>query len=176
MEIISIPIKGDLEHKDSMGNVQVIRQNDIQIMSAGSGITHSEYNRNPDAEVNFLQIWIYPNQKNVKPRYDQLALNPKKMQNHFQQILSPSSEDDGVWIHQDAWFHMGHFAKDQSSEYTLKKSGNGIYIFILEGEVIAGDTTLGKRDGMGIWDVSSIALKTNTDAQILVMEVPMNRV
>jgi redox-sensitive bicupin YhaK (pirin superfamily) len=175
MEIISIPLKGDLEHKDSMGNVQVIRQNDIQIMSAGSGITHSEYNRNPDAEVNFLQIWIYPNQKNVKPRYDQLALDPSKMQNRFQQILSPSSEDDGVWIHQDAWFNMGYFPKDQSTEYTLNKSGNGIYIFVLEGEVIAGDTTLGKRDGMGIWDVSSIALKTNTDAQILVMEVPMNK-
>lgn len=175
MEIISIPLKGDLEHKDSMGNVQVIRQNDIQVMSAGSGITHSEYNRNPDADVNFLQIWIYPNQKNVKPRYDQLALDPLKMQNHFQQILSPSADDDGVWIHQDAWFHMGNFTKDQNTDYTLKKSGNGIYIFVLDGEVMVGETTLGKRDGMGMWDVSNVKLKTNTDTQILLMEVPMNR-
>ncbi len=175
MEIISIPLKGDLEHKDSMGNVQVIRQNDIQAMSAGSGITHSEYNRNADAEVNFLQIWIYPNQKNVKPRYDQLAIDPTKMNNRFQQILSPSKEDDGVWIHQDAWFHMGNFAKETSTEYTLKKQGNGIYIFVLEGEIMAGETTLGKRDGMGMWDTNTIQLKANTDAQILVMEVPMNQ-
>lgn len=175
MEIISIPLKGDLEHKDSMGNVQVIRQHDIQAMSAGSGITHSEYNRNADAEVNFLQIWIYPNQKNVKPRYDQLAIDPTKMNNRFQQILSPSKEDDGVWIHQDAWFHMGNFAKDASTEYTLKKQGNGIYIFVLEGEVIAGETALGKRDGMGLWDTNTIQLKANTDAQVLVMEVPMNQ-
>ena len=175
MEIISIPLKGDLEHKDSMGNVQVIRQNDIQVMSAGSGITHSEYNRNADSEVNFLQIWIYPNQKNVKPRYDQLALDPSKMQNRLHQILSPSADDDGVWIHQDAWFHMGHFTKDKSSKYNLKKPGNGIYIFVLEGEVMVGNTTLGKRDGMGMWDVPSVELLTNSDTQILLMEVPMNR-
>jgi redox-sensitive bicupin YhaK (pirin superfamily) len=175
MEIISIPLKGDLEHKDSMGNVQVIRENDIQVMSAGSGITHSEYNRNSESDVNFLQIWIYPNQKNVTPRYGQLALDPSKMQNRLQQILSPSQDDDGVWIHQDAWFHMGNFSKNNSAEYKLKKSGNGIYIFVLEGEVIAGDTTLGKRDGMGIWETNNIVLKANTDAQILIMEVPMNK-
>ncbi len=175
MEIISIPLKGDLEHKDSMGNVQVIRQHDIQVMSAGSGITHSEYNRNKDADVNFLQIWIYPNQKNVQPRYDQLAIDPTKMNNRFQQILSPSKDDDGVWIHQDAWFHMGNFNKGISTDYSLKKQGNGIYIFVLEGEIIAGETALGKRDGMGLWNTDSIAIQANTEAQILVMEVPMNR-
>lgn len=174
MEIISIPLKGDLEHKDSMGNIQVIRENDIQVMSAGMGITHSEYNRNPDKEVNFLQIWVYPKVKNVKPRYDQLSLQPEKLKNNLAQILSPSPDDDGVWIHQDAWFYRGQFDALHKTQYSLKKPGNGIYLFVLEGEFIIGDTTLSKRDGMGIWDTPSIDLQATTEAEILLMEVPMN--
>jgi redox-sensitive bicupin YhaK (pirin superfamily) len=114
MEIISIPLEGDLEHKDSMGNTTVIRHGDIQVMSAGTGIKHSEYNKNDDSPVKFLQIWVFPNKRGVTPRYDQITLNTEDRKNRFQQILSPSSEDDGVWIHQNAWFHMSDLDKRDS--------------------------------------------------------------
>lgn len=109
MEIISIPLEGDLEHRDTLGNVAVIKQGDIQVMSAGTGIEHSEYNRNTDRLTKFLQIWIFPNRRNVEPRYDQMTMNIEGMANRFQQILSPNADDDGVWIHQNAWFHLGKF-------------------------------------------------------------------
>ena len=121
MEIISIPLEGDLEHKDSMGNVSVIRHGDIQVMSAGSGITHSEYNKNSNEEVKFLQIWLFPNKRNVTPRYDQITLNDTDRKNKLQQILSPDPNDAGVWIHQDAWFHLGEFDKAFTIPYSLKK-------------------------------------------------------
>jgi len=126
MEIISIPLEGDLEHKDSIGNVAVIKNGDIQVMSAGTGIRHSEYNKNKDRQVKFLQIWVYPNKRNVQPRYGQITLNIADRHNKFQQILSPNPEDEGTWIHQDAWFHLGRFDKDFSIDYNLKKIGNGI--------------------------------------------------
>ena len=116
MEIVSIPLEGDLEHKDSMGNVTVIKEGDVQVMSAGTGITHSEYNKNKDKEVKFLQIWLFPNKKNVTPRYDQISLRDIAKENEFYQILSPSKEDQGVWIHQDAWFHIGKFTKGSTDQ------------------------------------------------------------
>ena len=133
MEIISIPLEGDLEHKDSMGNVTVIKNGDIQVMSAGTGIQHSEYNKNKDKAVKFLQIWVFPNKKNVAPRYDQITLKIEDRHNKLQQIVSPNAEDIGVWIHQNAWFHLGKFDKGVSQEYKLKSKGNGIYIFNLNG-------------------------------------------
>jgi redox-sensitive bicupin YhaK (pirin superfamily) len=173
MEIISIPLSGDLEHKDSMGNVQVIRENDVQVLSAGSGITHSEYNRNPDKQVQFLQIWVFPNKRNVKPRYDQLSFPKADRHNQLQQILSPNADDAGVWIHQDAWFHLGSFDSSFSSSYTLKKPGNGIYLFVLEGSIQLDNTILKRRDGMGVWDTQSIQFQSLEKTEILVMEVPM---
>lgn len=174
MEIISIPLSGDLEHKDSMGNVSVIRHGDIQVMSAGTGIRHSEYNKNADKEVKFLQIWVFPNQRNVTPRYDQITLDLKDRHNRFQQILSPSPDDDGVWIYQDAWFHLGEFDKGISKSYALHKKGNGVYAFILKGDVTIEGQDLHERDGFGIWDVASIQLRANSDhAEVLLMEVPM---
>ncbi|MFV8370341.1 pirin family protein [Flavobacterium sp. LB2R40] len=174
MEIISIPLDGDLEHQDSMGNTTVIKQGDIQVMSAGTGIFHSEYNKNKDQLVKFLQIWIYPNQKNVTPRYDQLTLDLDDRHNRLQQILSPNPEDEGVWIHQDAWFHIGKFDNGFSTDYQLKKSGNGIYAFILKGDFTIGTIDLKERDGLGIWDTAEIKISANTaDAEILLMEVPM---
>jgi redox-sensitive bicupin YhaK (pirin superfamily) len=127
MEIISIPLEGDLEHKDSMGNVSVIKHGDVQVMSAGTGITHSEYNRNKDRLVKFLQIWVFPNRENVKPRYDQITLNIADRHNKFQQILSPDPEDEGVWIYQNAWFHLGQFDKGFNADYNIKAKGNGVY-------------------------------------------------
>ncbi len=174
MEIISIPLEGDLEHKDSMGNTTVIRNGDIQIMSAGTGVKHSEYNKSKDQQVKFLQIWVYPNQRNVTPRYDQISLKKEDRQNKFQQILSPNPDDAGVWIHQDAWFHLGDFQAKVASKYTIKKPGNGVYAFILNGSATIQNQTLETKDGMGIWDVNDLEIVSNTnDTQILLMEVPM---
>jgi quercetin 2,3-dioxygenase len=175
MEIISIPLEGDLEHKDSMGNTTVIKNGDIQVMSAGSGISHSEYNKNKDKPVKFLQIWIFPNKENVKPRYDQITLNIQDRHNKFQQILSPNPDDAGVWIYQDAWFHLGRFDKDFSADYILKKKGNGVYAFIIKGDVTIEGNALKERDGLGIWDTDKISVKANSpDAEVLLMEVPMS--
>ncbi len=173
MEIISIPLEGDLEHKDSMGNTAVIRKGDIQVMSAGTGIHHSEYNRNQDQLTKFLQIWVFPNKKNVTPRYDQISLNVKDRHNKLQQILSPNADDEGVWIHQDAWFHLGHFDSGFASDYNLKKEGNGVYAFVLSGDVEINGNVLNTRDGLGIWDVDALHIKASTEAEFLLMEVPM---
>ena len=173
MEIISIPLEGDLEHKDSMGNVAVIRSGDIQVMSAGTGIFHSEHNKNRDKEVKFLQIWIFPNQKNVKPRYDQITLDPEKRKNRFQQILSPDSEDEGVWIHQNAWFHLGSFEQEKEAEYEMKSKENGLYVFVIRGTVTVNNQQLESRDGFGIQETDKVSFHTESDAEILLMEVPM---
>lgn len=174
MEIISIPLEGDLEHKDSMGHVSVIKHGDIQVMSAGTGIFHSEFNKNNDSSVKFLQIWVFPNRKNVTPRYDQITLNIADRHNTFQQILSPNKEDAGVWIYQDAWFHLGKFDKGITKEYHLKKSGNGVYVFVLNGQVTVQGIDLIDRDGMGITDIEQLTVTAiSQDAEVLLMEVPM---
>lgn len=173
MEIVSIPLEGDLEHKDSMGNTTVIRKGDIQVMSAGTGIRHSEYNRNKDQAVKFLQIWILPGERNVTPRYGQQSLNEKDRHNRLQQVLSPDRAGPGVWIHQDAWFHMGNFDKDHTENYTLRKKGNGIYVFVLSGDLQVNEEQLHARDGYGIWNVESLKLKALSNCEVLVMEVPM---
>ncbi|MDQ3052029.1 MAG: pirin family protein [Bacteroidota bacterium] len=173
MEIISIPLEGDLEHKDSLNNLTVIRKGDIQVMSAGTGVTHSEYNKNKDKPVKFLQIWLFPNQKNVTPRYDQITLDEKERHNKLQQILSPRPDDDGVWIHQDAWFHLGKFDKNVSTEYKIKSADNGLYVFILKGTVQVNDQMLESRDGYGIWDSDKVTITASSDAEFLLMDVPM---
>lgn len=173
MEIISIPLEGDLEHKDSMGNISVIKHGDIQVMSAGSGITHSEYNKNKDKRVRFLQIWVYPNKKNVKPRYDQITLNIQDRHNKFQQILSPNPDDEGVWIYQNAWFHLALFDKSFSAEYNIKAKGNGVYAFVLSGDIIINNQELSTRDGFGIWNADKLSVKAESVSEFLLMEVPM---
>jgi len=173
MEIISIPLSGDLEHRDSMGNVTVIKQGDVQAMSAGTGIQHSEKNKNNDKPVKFLQIWIFPNKRNVEPRYDQITLNTADRKNKLQQVLSPNAEGNGVWIHQDAWFHMTNLEKGNEVNYQLKKEGNGIYLFVLEGDVTINDQKLNRRDGMGITKTNELNIKADSDAELLLMEVPM---
>lgn len=174
MEIISIPLSGDLEHKDSMGNVAVIKSGDIQVMSAGTGITHSEYNKNSDRVGKFLQIWVIPNQRNVKPRYDQITLNMQNLHNKLQQIVSPNPDDEGVWIHQNAWFHLGIFDKDREVEYQVKLEGNGVYAFVINGQFKIENIYLDTRDGLGITDAANFTIKsTSQDSEILIMEVPM---
>jgi redox-sensitive bicupin YhaK (pirin superfamily) len=174
MEIISIPLEGDLEHKDSMGNVTVIKQGDVQVMSAGTGIFHSEYNKNADQQVKFLQIWVFPNQRNVKPRYDQITLDEQKLNNQLHQILSPNKDDEGVWVHQNAWFHMGKLDAGTKVSYELKDKSNGVYAFILEGDVNIDGQALSKRDGFGVWDTNQINIAADKQARVLLMEVPMS--
>jgi redox-sensitive bicupin YhaK (pirin superfamily) len=174
MEIISIPLEGDLEHSDSMGNKAVIKEGDVQVMSAGTGVFHSEYNKNTDKEVKFLQIWIFPNQKNLTPRYDQISIRDVEKENSFYQILSPNQNDEGVWIHQNAWFHLGKFEGGRTETYQLKNKNNGVYVFILEGEVEIEGQKLGKRDGFGIWETDEIQMKSVEKSRILLMEIPMN--
>ncbi|MFD2696999.1 pirin family protein [Mesonia sediminis] len=173
MEIISIPLKGDLEHQDSMGNVAVIKEGDVQVLSAGTGITHSEKNKNQDQEVHFLQIWLFPRQQNVKPRYDQISVKDIAVKDEFYQILSPNKEDQGVWIHQDAWFHLGDFSQGVEKEYQLKQKENGVYVFVLEGNLEVEGQQLNPRDGMGIWETDSLRVKALSEARVLLMEVPM---
>ncbi|MGE5318504.1 MAG: pirin family protein, partial [Chloroflexota bacterium] len=170
----SIPLEGDLEHNDSMGNNTVISQGEVQVMSAGTGIRHSEYNKNPDRPVKFLQIWVFPKEKGVKPRYGQIRLNSADRFNKLQQIVSPDPEDEGVWIHQDAWFNLGTFEPGKTTEYRIHNEGNGVYIFVLKGSVIVNETELSERDGFGIWDTEKITfISNNQGAEVLVMEVPM---
>jgi quercetin 2,3-dioxygenase len=173
MEIISIPLEGDLEHKDSMGNVAVIRNGDVQVMSAGTGITHSEYNKNSDKQVKFLQIWVFPNKKNVTPRYDQITLNAKDRHNRLQQIVSPDPNDSGAWIHQNAWFHLGRLDKGFNTEYSLKMNGNGVYVFVLNGELAINGQVLKTRDGFGIWNTNKLNIESKSDSEVLLMEVPL---
>jgi redox-sensitive bicupin YhaK (pirin superfamily) len=173
MEIISIPLEGDLEHKDSMGNTAVIRRGDIQVMSAGTGITHSEYNRNKDQAVKFLQIWVFPKVRGVKPRYDQLTLNVADRHNKLQQVLSPNPDDDGVWVHQDAWFHMGNLDAGVELSYALKRKGNGVYVFVLEGDVTVNGQPLNRRDGLGVWNTDTLSFRADSASEVLLMEVPM---
>ncbi len=173
MEIISIPLDGDLEHKDSMGNTAVIKQGDVQVMSAGTGIYHSEYNKNKDQNVKFLQIWLFPNKRNVTPRYDQITLRAQNLKNRFYQILSPTPDDEGVWIHQNAWFHMGNLEKGVELPYAIKASGNGLYAFVIKGDVTIAGQSLNARDGFGIWETEEVKIKADSDAQVLLMDVPM---
>ncbi|MGZ3883346.1 MAG: pirin family protein [Bacteroidia bacterium] len=175
MEIISIPLEGDLEHKDNIGTTSVIKHGDIQVMSAGTGISHSEYNRNKDKPVKFLQIWVIPNKRNAAPRYDQITLNPADHHNRFQQILSPDPADEGVWINQNAWFHLGKFDQNKTAEYAIKDKKNGVYAFILNGTATIDGNTLNKRDGFGVWDTDKITIASHSDnTEILLMDVPMH--
>jgi len=173
MEIITIPLEGDLAHKDSMGNEAIIKFGDVQVMSAGTGIRHSEFNPNVDQRTKLLQIWLFPNKRNVEPRYQQISLKVEDRQNRLQQILSPYSEDEGVWIHQDAWFHLGKFEEGMGADYELKKAGNVIYLFVISGTVKINDTALETRDAIGISDIRKINIKAETEAEFLIMDLPM---
>ena len=173
MEIVSIPLKGDLHHQDSTGRDKIIKQGDVQIMSAGSGITHSEKNANSDQEVKFLQIWVFPKEKNIEPRYDQKTFPVENRINNWQTVVAP--DDPGaVWINQKAWFTLGKWSANYTQSYSLHAPLNGVYIFIISGEVEAGGNTLSHRDALGVWDTATIQLKALSEAEILMIEVPMN--
>ncbi|NNV55918.1 pirin family protein [Limnovirga soli] len=172
MEIVSIPLSGDLEHKDSTGRHEIIRENDVQIMSAGSGIAHSEMNANKDREVKFLQIWVFPKEQNITPRYQQKTFTPEQRHNAFLTVVAPD-DDSAVWINQDAWFTLGNLDKGLSENYSIKKVGNGVYVFVLEGEITIDGQLLKKRDALGIWDTTSLTITATDNASVLLIDVPM---
>ena len=173
MEIITIPLEGDLAHKDSMGNSSTIKTGDVQVMSAGTGIQHSEFNPNADLQTKLFQIWLFPKFRNVEPRYQQITLDIAKQKNNFAQILSPNEDDEGVWIHQDAWFYLSDFDKDFSKKLGLKKEGDGFYIINIEGKIEVNGEKLEKRDAIGIWETNELEIKANSDSRFLIMEIPM---
>lgn len=173
MEIISIPLSGTLEHGDNTGNKGLIRPGDVQVMSAGTGIAHSEKNHSSTEEVRFLQIWLFPSQRNVAPRYDQQHFAAEGRHNQFQQVLSPSPDDAGVWVYQQAWFHRADLDAGYAADYQLNKSGNGLYVFVLEGTATVAGQALQRRDGLGLWETETVVIRADSDAQLLLMEVPM---
>jgi redox-sensitive bicupin YhaK (pirin superfamily) len=161
-----------LQHQDSTGRNEIIRENDVQIMSAGAGIAHSEMNANKDKEVKFLQIWVFPKERNIAPRYEQKSFDPAKRINQLLTVVAPD-EAQAVWINQDAWFSLGNFDAGFTTQYQSKKSGNGFYVFVLEGQVDINGVSLNKRDGLGITETDQLHITAGTNSQILLMDIPM---
>jgi len=174
MEIISIPLSGSLEHQDSMGNKIVIQPNEVQIMSAGTGVKHSEYNHSQTEDVKFLQIWVFPKEKNISPRYEQKVFSEQERKNQLKLVVSPGREDGALWINQDAYFSLGDLDQGTSLNYKIRKEGNGVYLFVLEGTIEAAGETLQRRDGLGVSETNSVDIKAGSAAKVLLMEVPMN--
>jgi len=173
MEIITIVLGGELEHRDSMGNGTVIRPGEVQVMSAGTGIQHSEFNHSAENEASLLQIWVFPDQKNVEPRYGQAKFQEDEMAGKWRTVVSPDGVDDSLWIHQQAWFSLGNFDADSSIHYELKKHGNLIYLFLISGEVEVGAESLKQRDALCIEQIDGkVNLKIKMDSKLLLMEIP----
>jgi redox-sensitive bicupin YhaK (pirin superfamily) len=176
MEIITITLSGGLEHKDNMGNVAISKQGDVQVMSAGSGVYHSEYNAHSDTELTLLQIWVIPNKRKVVPRYAHKYFDINSNINNCMQIISPmNSGEEGIGIYQDAWFNRAILEKDRKLQYNLHNSNNGIYIFVISGEIIFNNNIkLQTRDAVGVWDINErLNIGAEQDADLLIMEVPM---
>ena len=172
MEIITIPLSGALKHQDSMGFSEIIEAGEVQVMSAGTGIYHSEFNPNQNQAVNLFQIWIFPNRKQVEPRY---AQRKYELQNGaFSTLVGPENSGVATWIHQDAWLSMGEFAADSQTSYTIQSTCNGVYIMVVEGEIQIGDQKLEKRDAIGISQTEKVEISCKQNTKMLVIEVPMN--
>lgn len=172
MEIVSIPLEGDLEHQDSTGNTEVIRTGDVQIMSAGFGLTHSEYNHSKANKVNFLQIWVLPKERDIEPRYQQITFDPANRKNKLQTVVAPD-DDKALWINQDAWFTLTDIEKSHSVDYSLHKNGHGVYAFLINGEATINGESLTRRDAVGFTGVSNLNIKASKNSELLLMEVPM---
>ncbi len=173
MEIVSIPLSGALAHKDSTGTSKVINTGDVQIMSAGSGISHSEFNASQKDAVNFLQVWVYPKLRDIKPRYDQKTFDAAGRKNQWQTVVSPDESDAGVWINQDARFSLASLETGRELSYINKFSGNGVYVFVMDGEVEVAGNKLGKRDAIGISETDTVTIKAISNASLMLIEIPM---
>ncbi|MGU9940084.1 pirin family protein [Empedobacter brevis] len=174
MEIITIPTKGGITHKDSMGTGSIIESGDIQVMSAGTGVFHSEMNAYENQEAHFFQIWIIPNKQNVEPRYQQISIRDVAKTNELYQILSPHVEDQGVWIHQDAWIFLGNYTEEKTDMYNVQKEGNGIFFMVVEGEIEFDGNKLERRDVIEITDTSDFSFNVSEGTQLMLIEIPMN--
>ncbi|HKI51909.1 MAG TPA: pirin family protein [Geothermobacteraceae bacterium] len=174
MEIVSIPLSGSLRHQDSMGNRHIITAGEVQIMSAGSGLTHSEYNNSDSEEVNFLQIWVFPEQRDIAPRYGQKRFEPADRRNRFQTLVAPERNNDAIWINQQAWFSMADLEAGSALSYVKRRPESGVYLFVIEGELTANGHPLAKRDGLGLSGPEDITLQAETAAEVLAIEVPLH--
>jgi redox-sensitive bicupin YhaK (pirin superfamily) len=174
MEIISIPLRGALEHGDNTGGHGIIKSGEVQIMSAGSGIAHSEKNASKTEDVNFLQVWVFPKERNIQPRYDQKLFLESDRMNKFQAVVSPEKNNGSLWINQDAWFSLGKFSEGEKATYTINKKGNGVYVFVIDGDVTINEEKLNKRDGLGISETDTLTIVADKNTEVLLIEVPMN--
>ncbi|MGN6645433.1 MAG: pirin family protein [Cytophaga sp.] len=175
MEIITIPLEGALKHKDSMGHTSVIKAGDVQVMSAGKGLMHSEYNASETEALNLLQIWVFPKHRNIDPRYGEKTFEPESMKGKWLNIVSPIEDTGGaLQINQDAWFSLGKFEKGSSVSYAKKRAGNGLYVFVIEGGIEVEDEALSRRDAIGIEGSDEINIEIKDHAYVLIMDVPMN--
>jgi quercetin 2,3-dioxygenase len=175
MEIITIPLEGGLKHRDSMGNEGVIGFGEVQVMSAGTGVQHSEMNASQKEQAKTLQLWIFPDKEDVTPRYDQKSFDIENQINTFVNIVSPKDKNDGhaLWVHQQTFFNLGIFQKDTTITYKINIPANGVYLFLIEGEIEVNNQILKPRDAMGIIDFDQFEIKINSKAKILLVEVPM---
>ncbi len=173
MEIVTIPLKGSLAHKDSMDHQENIKPNEVQVMSAGTGITHSEFNASDSENVELLQIWVFPDRSGHTPRYNQKYFDPNERKNKLQIIVSPDKNADSLWLNQDTYFCLGDFEKKKIVSYKIHNSNNGVYIFVIEGKINVANETLNRRDALGIWDMESFEISIEEDSKILLIEVPM---
>ena len=176
MEIVTIPQSGGVRHKDSMGNEGVVSAGEIQVMSAGSGVEHSEINASAKDPLKLFQIWIFPEAENVQPRYDQKKIADLLSPNQINTVVKPRSEaiENELWIHQQAYFSIGEFTEDKEVDYTIKKPGHGAYIMVIEGAATVDGETLKTRDAIGVWETESIPIKVKKGSRLLLIEVPMN--
>lgn len=174
MEIITIPLRGSLEHKDNMGNGSVINAGEVQVMSAGTGIMHSEFNPSPDNDINLFQIWIFPAKKGVDPRYDQKMFDQDSYKNKIVRLVDNEEGGDSLFIHQKAAISLSRPEAGTSLEYKNHYPGNGVYVMLIEGKISLADHMMEERDALGIWDVEGFNLKAEQDSFVLFLEVPMN--
>lgn len=174
MEIVSIPLQGAIRHQDSIGTNGVIKTGDVQIMSAGYGIEHSEYNNSKTEELKFLQIWVFPKKKDIEPRYQQLSYDPAKMKNTILEVVSPEQKEDTLWINQDAYFSLSELDQNESLNYQVRKPNHGVFVFALEGALELSDLQINRRDAVGVYQTENFELKAKQNSRILFIEVPMN--
>lgn len=173
MEIVTIPLEGGLKHADSTGGQGVIRKGEVQVMSAGSGIQHSEVNASHTDDAKLLQIWVFPKLRNITPRYDQRDFSATFQPDVFRTLVSPDAADDAMFINQDAWFSLGRFESDQDTHYTLRRAGNGVYAFLIEGEAEVAGQTLSRRDAVGVWNTETVNIRIKAGSELLLIDVPM---
>lgn len=175
MEIISIPLKGEIRHKDSMNNTKVIKAGEVQVMSAGTGVEHSEFNPLKE-ELNMLQIWIFPEKQGLEPRYGQKDYSKLLKENELITIVTPKDDqsENALWINQQAYLHMGEFEPGRKIEYNLKGKSHGVYVFLIEGEAEIDNSVLRKRDAIGIQKTESFSIEFKNQSKVLLIEVPMN--